>query len=66
MNKFQEGQQVFYTPRDSNKKLEYKFRIIDILPQENGVFEDKENKENYWIQSGEEKYLVFPSELSID
>ena len=66
MNQFQEGQFVYYTPRDTNEKIDYQYKVVEILPQENGEYEDVEHKENYWIQNGKEKYLVLPSELSAD
>ena len=65
--KFYEGEIVNYKSRISDSIIERQYKVIEILPQEDGKYYDKENTENYWIQhisDSEKRYLVLPSELS--
>jgi len=62
---FEEGELVNYKPRGSNDIMEEPYRVTEILPNDDGIFEDRPNIENYWIVGiiTNQEFLVYPTEL---
>lgn len=56
---------VKYTPLRYKKTVDKPFIVVDIKPQEDGNYFDKNGFENYWIKDSQkgEKFLAQPSEL---
>lgn len=65
--KFYRGEIVNYTPRNTDKTFIKKFKVDEILPQDDKKYYDVDYKENYWIieiDNPKNRYLVLPTELS--
>lgn len=65
--KFYRGEIVNYTPRNTVKTFIKKFKVDEILPQDDKKYYDVDNKENYWIKeidNPKNRFLVLPTELS--
>lgn len=58
---------VSYTSRDSATVEDSVYEVIEVLPNNDGTYEDRPFIENYWIRNikTKEKYLVYHSELKL-
>lgn len=61
--KFTVNDLVSYTPRGNDKMLSEAYIVTEVLPNADGEYRDKDELEIYWIKSGIQKYLVFPTEI---
>lgn len=57
---------VLYTSHDSISSDDV-YQVTEVLPNDNGTYEDRPFIENYWIVdiNTKEKYLVYHSELTL-
>lgn len=57
---------VLYTPREGISSDDV-YEVIEVLPNKDGIFEDRLFIENYWIRDikTKEKFLVYHSELKL-
>lgn len=57
---------VSYTSRDGISSDDV-YQVTEVLPNDDGIYEDRLFIENYWIVDikTKEKYLVYHSELSL-
>lgn len=57
---------VSYTSRDGISSDDI-YQVTEVLPNDDGTYEDRPFIENYWIVDikTKEKYLVYHSELSL-
>jgi len=57
---------VLYTSREGISSDDV-YEVIEVLPNKDGIYEDRSFIENYWITNikTKEKYLVYHSELKL-
>jgi hypothetical protein len=57
---------VQYTSRDGVSSDDV-YQVIEVLPNDDGTYEDRPFIENYWVVNikTKEKYLVYHSELTL-